>query len=73
MDASMVFISVSQIKIMTAQHILEQAGIESVILDQMDSAHAGVFGDIKLFVPKSEELRARDLLMAEGVIEEGFV
>ena len=69
MNSSMVFITVSQIKIMTAQHILSEAGIESVVLDQMDSAHAGVFGDIKLFVPKDDELRAKELLVAGGVLE----
>ena len=68
MDKERVMFTVSQIKIKTAQYVLRQSGIESFVLDQMDSAHAGLFGDIQLFVNKEHEEQARKILKEEEIL-----
>lgn len=62
MDKTTVFFSVSQIKMMTAQHLLKEAGIDCHTINKMDSAHAGVFGEIELHVPKEDEAKAKSIL-----------
>jgi len=69
MNENRILISVSQIKIMSAKHILEQAGIEAVSVNKMDSAHAGLFGDIHLYVPKDRSEEAIQLLTDEGILD----
>lgn len=69
MDNSMVWFSVSHLKIMTAQHVLREAGINSFVLNKMDSAHAGVFGDIELYVQKEDQEKARHILLTEEIID----
>ena len=64
----MVMFTVSQLKIKTAQHVLRLAGIESYTLDQSDSAHAGLFGDIKLYVAKELSEKARSILKKEEIM-----
>ena len=61
--------TISHIKIKTAQHVLEQEGIKSFTLDQSDSAHAGLFGDIKLYVHKNLAENAKRILQEQGVLE----
>jgi len=68
MDEKRVMFTVSHIKKMSAQHVLEQAGIKTFILDKTDSAHAGIFGDIELYVDASEEEAARKILEKEELI-----
>ena len=68
MDKKRVMFTVSQIKIKTAQYLLDQAGIQSFVLDKMDSAHAGLFGDIQLFVNEEHAVQARTILETEEVI-----
>lgn len=68
MDEKRVMFTVSQLKIMTAQHVLEEAGIVSFVLNKMDSAHVGLFGDIELYVDASEEARARAILETNEII-----
>ena len=53
---------------MSAKHLLKEAGIDSFTLDQMDSAHAGLFGDIQLFVHEDRSDEARELLEKEQII-----
>jgi len=62
MESSTIFFSISQIKIMTAKHLLKEAGITAHSVDKMDSAHAGIFGDIELHVGKGDEEEARAIL-----------
>lgn len=64
----MVCFSVSEIKIITAKHVLEEAGIKAFSVNKMDSAHAGVFGDIELYVDHLDEERARKILIDEEII-----
>lgn len=68
MKDSAVFFSISQIKIMTAQHLLTEADIKSHTLNKMDSAHAGLFGEIELYVDKSDEEKARKILEEAEVL-----
>jgi len=68
MNKSMVWFSVSQLKIKTAQFILTQAGIENYIIDKTDSAHAGLFGEIELYVSEDQENTARKILLDEEII-----
>ncbi len=69
MDKEMVMFTISQIKIKTAQHVLKAAGIESYTLDQSDSAHAGLFGDIKLYVHQDFADQAKSILIDESITE----
>lgn len=62
MSTHTIFFSVSQIKIISAQHFLKEAGIQSHTINKMDSAHAGVFGDIELHVAKEDEEAAKKIL-----------
>ncbi len=64
----LIFFSVSQIKVMTALHILEEAGIKAFKVDKMDSAHAGAFGNIELYVPKEKEEEARVILFDAEIL-----
>jgi len=68
MTESTVFFSVSQIKVMTAQHLLKESGIDSNVINKMDSAHAGVFGDIELYVAKSDEEQAKQILSEAEIL-----
>jgi len=68
MDESMVMFSISQLKIMTAQHVLKEAGIQSFVIDKMDSAHAGIFGDIELYVAKENQVEAKLVLIENEII-----
>lgn len=62
MDEKRVLFTVSNLKIMTAKHLLSEVGIVAFSIDKMDSAHAGVFGDIELYVDASQEAEARKIL-----------
>lgn len=64
----MVCFSVSDIKIITAKHVLGEAGIKAFSINKMDSAHAGIFGTIELYVDKADEERARKILINEEII-----
>lgn len=60
--------SISELKIMTAKHILESAGIVAHSIDKRDSAHAAAWGDIELYVDASKKEQARQLLWDEGIL-----
>ena len=64
----MVFFSVSEIKIKSAQHILKEAGIVSFVIDKKDSAHAGLFGDIELYVQEDKEKEAHKILVDAEIL-----
>ncbi len=68
MEKVKVMFTISQIKIKTAQYVLKAAGIESFALDQADSAHAGLFGDIKLYVDEDQATEARRILEEEEIL-----
>lgn len=68
MTNSMVWFSVSHLKIKTAQFLLSEAGIESHTIDKTDSAHAGLFGEIELYVAEDKQQEAKDILISEEII-----
>lgn len=68
MKEKRVMFSISHLKIMTAKHVLKEAGIEAFSVDKTDSAHAGIFGDIELFVDQSVADKARAILVEEEII-----
>ena len=68
MDGKEIFFSVSQLKIKTAQFLLSEAGIASHVINKLDSAHAGLFGDIELYVDASNEEEARRILDEGGIL-----
>jgi len=65
----MVFFSVSELKIKTAQHILKEADIVSFTIDKKDSAHAGLFGHIELYVEEDKEKAAHKLLVEANILD----
>lgn len=60
--------TISNLRLMTAQHVLSEMGITSFVINKMDSAHAGIFGEIELHVPASDAERARSILLEEEII-----
>ena len=70
MDTTLVFFSISELKIVTARHLLAEAGIESYTIDKKDSAMSGILGGgIELYVRKSDSEKARDLLAQEDLLD----
>ena len=63
-----VFIAVSQIKVNTAVHLLQEAGINAHVINKMDSAHANLFGVIQIIVPKDVEAKAREILIEAEIL-----
>lgn len=47
---------------------MREAGIESWTVNKMDSAHAGLFGDMELHVPTENEIEALKILVDEEII-----
>lgn len=63
METTLVFFSISDLKITTARHILAEAGIESFVIDKKDSVYAGILGGkIEVYVRKSDEVEADRVL-----------
>lgn len=69
MDKKTVFFSISHIKVITAQHLLKEAGIKSFVINKMDTAHAGAFGDIELHVDADRENEAREILADAEILK----
>jgi hypothetical protein len=63
-----VFIAVSQIKVNTAVHLLQEAGINAHVINKMDSAHANLFGVIQIIVPSDVEAKAREILVEAEIL-----
>jgi len=68
MESETVFISVSELKVMTEMHLLNEAGIHAHKINKMDSAHANIFGEIQIIVQKEDEEKARGILKEAEVI-----
>ena len=68
MDNEKIFFSISQIKVKTAEHLLQEAGIECHVINKMDSAHAGVFGDIELHINAKDADRAKEILKQAEIL-----
>ena len=68
MENETVFISISQIKVNTATHLLKEAGVNAHIINKMDSAHANLFGHIQIIVAKEDEEKARRILFEAEIL-----
>ncbi len=68
MEKETVFFAVSQLKVMTAMHLLKEAGIDAHSINKMDSAHAHLFGEIQIIVPKKDEIKAKEILMDAEIL-----
>ena len=64
-----VFFSISQLKVMTAQHLLQEAGIWSHVINRLDSAHAGIFGDLEIYVKTADQDRAKEILVQAEILK----
>ena len=62
MEKPTVFFAISETKVMTALHLLEEAGIQAHKFSTMDSAHVNLFGDIQIIVNKEDEEKTRLIL-----------
>ncbi len=60
-DWKKVYLSGHLYQVEIARELLENNGINSVILNQKDSVYK-TFGDIELYVHENDELRALELL-----------
>ena len=70
MEMSTVYKNTSDLKIVTARHALNEAGIDTFILNKSDSAYVGLFGGeilLNVAIDKAEEAVA--LLRKEGFYE----
>ncbi len=68
MSNETIFLSVSQIKVNTALHLLQEAGINAHSINKMDSAHANLFGNIEIIVNKEDEAKAREILKEAEIL-----
>ena len=68
MESESKFIAVSQLKVMTALHLLKEAGIDAHHINKMDSAHANIFGEIQIIVSSEDEARTREILVEAEII-----
>lgn len=68
MEPESKFIAVSQLKVMTALHLLKEAGIDAHHINKMDSAHANIFGEIQIIVSSEDEARTREILVEAEII-----
>ena len=63
METTLVFFSISELKITTARHYLSEAGIESFIISKKDSAYAGILGGkIEIYVRQEDQEHADQIL-----------
>ncbi len=71
MEMTTVYKSPMRLKIISARHILNEAGIDTFVLDKQDSAYVGLFGvDILLNVTNSKASQAKVLLKEAGFYDE---
>lgn len=71
METTLVFFSISEIKIASARHMLAEEQIESFTIDKKDSVYAGILGGkIELYVRKEDEANARKVLSASGILDD---
>lgn len=63
METQLVHITLSQLEIMTARHLLHEAGIQTFVMNKSDSVYPGIFdGKIQLFVGKDQATVAKKIL-----------
>jgi len=70
METTLIFFSISDLKITTARHILAEAGIESFVIDKKDSVYAGILGGkVEVYVRKEEKEEANKVLSENNMFD----
>ena len=70
METTLIFFSISDLKVTTARHILAEAGIESFIIHKDDSVFSGIFGGkIEVYVRKDEQEAADKVLRENNMFD----
>ena len=70
METTLIYFSISDLKITTARHILAEAGIESFVIDKKDSVYAGILGGkVEVYVRKDEETEANKVLQENDMFD----
>jgi len=70
METTLVYFTISEIKIRGARHILSEAGIESFIVNKTDSVYAGILGGkIELYVRSDQQEEAARLLKESEILD----
>ena len=70
METTLIFFSISDLKITTARHVLAEAGIETFIIDKKDSVYAGILGGkVEVYVRKEDEEEANKILVENNMFD----
>lgn len=70
METTLIYFSISDIKITTARHYLTEAGIESFVIDKKDSSYAGILGGkVEVYVRKEDQEAANKILTENNLFE----
>ena len=70
METTLIFFSISDLKITTARHVLAEAGIETFIIDKKDSVYAGILGGkVEVYVRKEDEAEANKILVENNMFD----
>ncbi len=70
METTLIYFSISDLKITTARHILTTAGIESFIVDKKDSMYAGILGGkVEVYVRKEDQEEANRVLVENNMFD----
>ena len=70
METTLIFFSISDLKITTARHILAEAGIESFVIDKKDSVYAGILGGkVEVYVRKEDQEEANRVLEENNMFD----
>ena len=72
MDTTKVMLAISDLKLVSARHFLEEAGIKCFVIDKRDTAygHLPGMGLMELYVDKEKESLALKILEENGMLEE---
>ncbi|MDF1696010.1 MAG: DUF2007 domain-containing protein [Saprospiraceae bacterium] len=70
MKTTLIFFSISDLKITTARHILAEAGIETFVINKKDTIYAGILGGkVEVYVRQEDEEKANKLLVENEMFD----
>ncbi len=70
METTLIFFSISELKITTARHYLTEAGIESFVIDKEDTVFSGILGGkIEVYVRKADQEKADQVLRDNSMFD----
>jgi len=62
MSDTQIYSGTSKVRIMEIKNLLESEGITYHEVDKMDTAYAGIFGEIQLYVSEADAEKAQRLV-----------